>query len=67
MIKVRISKELIEDGLATGASHRKLKITDGIPPFSKLVDACFDGEELTLMFAETEKVKEKVITVTTSE
>lgn len=64
MIRVRISKELIENQFTTGASHRAFKVTEGVPAHSKLAHVEFDGKEVTLYFAELENVKDQSITIT---
>lgn len=63
MIQIKISKELIEEGLITGNIH-KFKIQKGIPEGCKLKLVRFDGEVLDLFFSDPpEEVKVETIIV----
>ena len=57
---VRISKELIEQYLITGAKHEYI-IKQGLPIDCHLVRAILNKEELVLEFLETEKFEELTV------
>lgn len=53
MIRVDVSRALIDDWLRTGQRH-KFEVTEGLPPGAKLVEAVLRGGILMLYFAEND-------------